>query len=40
MTSDFEKNVINPGAEIKQYPVLTIPTSFSGSGLAGRTQDL
>lgn len=41
MTSDFEKNMMNPGAEIKQYLVLTVPTaSFSGFGFAGRTQDL
>lgn len=41
MTYDFQKNVMNRVAEIKQCFVLTIPTTlFSGSNLAGRTQDL
>lgn len=37
---DIQKNVMNPVAEIKQHSVFTVSTSFSGSGLAGRTQDL
>lgn len=41
MTCEIQKNVMNPVAEIKPHSAFTIPTtSFSGSGLAGRTQDL
>lgn len=41
MTSDMQKNVKNPVAEIKKNSVFIVPTtSFSGSGFAGRTQDL